>query len=46
MLVCARLPFYERYSKEFLAKHPELKGKDLETTQSLRKNLNIRLFQL
>ena len=26
-------PFMKRYSKEFLAKHPELKGKDLETTR-------------
>lgn len=26
-------PFMERYSKEFIAKHPELKGKDLETTR-------------
>lgn len=26
-------PFMERYSKSFLAKHPELKGKDLETTR-------------
>lgn len=26
-------PFMKRYSKEFLAKHPEMKGKDLETTQ-------------
>lgn len=26
-------PFMKRYSKEQLAKHPELKGKDLETTR-------------
>lgn len=26
-------PFMSRYSKEFIAKHPELKGKDLETTR-------------
>lgn len=26
-------PFMRRYSKEFLAKHPELKGKDMETTR-------------
>lgn len=26
-------PFMKRYSKEVLAKHPELRGKDLETTQ-------------
>jgi len=26
-------PFMERYSKELLIKHPELKGKDLETTR-------------
>lgn len=26
-------PFMKRYSKEFLAKHPEMKGKDLETTK-------------
>lgn len=26
-------PFMKRYSKEFLAKHPEMKGKDLETTR-------------
>lgn len=26
-------PFMERYSKEFLIKHPHLKGKDLETTR-------------
>jgi 1-acyl-sn-glycerol-3-phosphate acyltransferase len=27
------LPFMKRYSKEFLARHPELKGKDFETTR-------------
>jgi len=27
------LPFMERYSREKLKKHPELKGKDLETTR-------------
>ncbi|UQW74011.1 acyltransferase [Pseudomonas avellanae] len=27
-------PFMKRYSKAFLAKHPELKGKDLEITQA------------
>ncbi|MFP4194805.1 MAG: acyltransferase [Desulfobacterales bacterium] len=26
-------PFMKRYSKEFLKKHPELKGKDIETTR-------------
>lgn len=26
-------PFMKRYSKEFLEKHPELKGQDLETTR-------------
>jgi 1-acyl-sn-glycerol-3-phosphate acyltransferase len=26
-------PFMKRYSKEFLVKHPEMKGKDLETTR-------------
>ncbi len=26
-------PFMKRYSKEYLAKHPEMKGKDLETTR-------------
>lgn len=26
-------PFIERYSREYLAKHPEKKGKDLETTR-------------
>lgn len=26
-------PFMRRYSKDFLAKHPELKGKDMETTR-------------
>ena len=26
-------PFMRRYSKSFLAKHPHLKGKDMETTQ-------------
>jgi 1-acyl-sn-glycerol-3-phosphate acyltransferase len=26
-------PFMKRYSKDFLAKHPELKGKDIETTR-------------
>ena len=26
-------PFMKRFSKEYLAKHPEMKGKDLETTQ-------------
>jgi 1-acyl-sn-glycerol-3-phosphate acyltransferase len=26
-------PFMKRYSKEVLAKHPELKGKDIETTR-------------
>lgn len=28
-------PFMERYSKEFLAKHPELQGKDMETTRKV-----------
>ena len=27
------LPFMKRYSREFLHKHPELRGKDLETTR-------------
>ncbi|MDD9893144.1 MAG: acetyltransferase, partial [Gammaproteobacteria bacterium] len=27
------MPFMKRYSKETLAKHPELKGKDIETTR-------------
>ncbi|MCF8110419.1 MAG: acyltransferase [Desulfobacteraceae bacterium] len=27
-------PFMKRYSKEFLEKHPELKGKDIETTRT------------
>jgi 1-acyl-sn-glycerol-3-phosphate acyltransferase len=27
-------PFMKRHSREFLAKHPELKGKDLETTRA------------
>ncbi|MBS3809952.1 MAG: acyltransferase [Desulfobacterales bacterium] len=26
-------PFMKRYSKEFIEKHPELKGKDIETTR-------------
>jgi len=26
-------PFMKRYSREFLAKHPQLRGKDLETTR-------------
>jgi 1-acyl-sn-glycerol-3-phosphate acyltransferase len=26
-------PFMKRFSKEYLAKHPEMKGKDLETTR-------------
>lgn len=26
-------PFMKRYTKEYLAKHPEMKGKDLETTK-------------
>jgi 1-acyl-sn-glycerol-3-phosphate acyltransferase len=26
-------PFMKRYSKEFLAKHPEMRGKDTETTR-------------
>lgn len=35
-------PFMERYSKSFLAKHPELKGKDIETTRkSCEKFKNI-----
>ncbi len=28
-------PFMERYSREFLAKHPELQGKDMETTRKV-----------
>lgn len=28
-------PFMKRYSKETLAKHPELRGKDLETTRKM-----------
>ncbi len=27
-------PFMKRYSREFLQKHPELRGKDMETTRS------------
>lgn len=27
------MPFMQRYSKEFLKEHPELKGRDLETTR-------------
>jgi len=27
------MPFMKRYSKEYLKKHPEMKGKDLETTR-------------
>ena len=27
-------PFMKRYSKEYLAKHPEMKGKDLDTTRA------------
>ena len=27
-------PFMKRYSKQYLEKHPEMKGKDLETTQA------------
>lgn len=30
---CMDFPFMKRYSKEFLARHPELKGKDMETTR-------------
>lgn len=26
-------PFMKRYTKEYLAKHPEMKGKDMETTR-------------
>ncbi len=26
-------PFMKRFSKDFLAKHPEMRGKDLETTR-------------
>jgi 1-acyl-sn-glycerol-3-phosphate acyltransferase len=32
-------PFMKRYSSEFLAKHPELRGKDLETTAAMCKQL-------
>jgi 1-acyl-sn-glycerol-3-phosphate acyltransferase len=28
------MPFMKRYSREFLAKHPELQGRDLETTRA------------
>lgn len=28
------MPFMRRYSREFLIKHPELRGKDVETTRS------------
>ena len=27
------MPFMKRYSREFLAKHPEMRGRDLETTR-------------
>ena len=32
-------PFMKRYSKAFLARHPELRGKDLEITQADRKSV-------
>lgn len=32
-------PFMKRYSSEFLEKHPELRGKDLETTAAMCKRL-------
>jgi len=32
-------PFMKRYSAEFLAKHPELRGKDLETTAAMYRRL-------
>lgn len=35
-------PFMKRYSKEYLAKHPEKQGKDLETTRKATQN--FRLF--
>jgi len=34
-------PFMKRYSKETLAKHPELRGKDLETTKKPVLNIDI-----
>jgi 1-acyl-sn-glycerol-3-phosphate acyltransferase len=32
-------PFMKRYSAQFLEKHPELRGKDLETTAAMCKRL-------
>jgi 1-acyl-sn-glycerol-3-phosphate acyltransferase len=32
-------PFMKRYSREFLEKHPEMRGKDLETTRTLCKRI-------
>lgn len=32
-LWCMDFPFMRRYSKAYLAKHPEMKGKDVETTR-------------
>lgn len=32
-------PFMKRYSREFLEKHPEMRGKDLETTRALCKRI-------
>lgn len=32
-------PFMKRYSREYLEKHPEMRGKDLETTRTLCKRI-------
>jgi 1-acyl-sn-glycerol-3-phosphate acyltransferase len=32
-MYCMDFPFMKRYSREFLERHPELKGKDMETTR-------------
>lgn len=34
-------PFMKRYSKEYLEKHPEMKGKDLETTRKACEKFSI-----
>lgn len=34
-------PFMKRYSKEYLKKHPEKKGKDIETTKRLCKKYSL-----
>ncbi|GLR72484.1 acyltransferase [Agaribacter marinus] len=35
-------PFMQRYSKQFLKKHPHLKGKDLETTKKACKKFSYK----